>query len=262
MIFILVSKIPIWDDFIYMSYLYKHIRKDTNEVFYVGVGSDEKYSRAHTTHKRNVFWKKVVEKTDYDVLIVEDNKTWDEVTELEKFWISFYGRRNLNQGSLVNLTDGGEGSYGRKLTDETKKKIGEKSKLKTYDESYRKKLSEAFRGEKNHRFGIKPSEETKRKISESQLGQKHHFYGTNRPKEVKDKISKSQPTRKEVCKCDNDLRVISCYDSVGITSKKNSISQGNLTTYLNRPIITKKGLFRKLGGYIWMYKKNIQQTCL
>jgi hypothetical protein len=245
-----------------MPYLYKHIRKDTNEVFYVGVGSDEKYSRAHTTHKRNFFWKKVVEKTDYDVLIVEDNKTWGEVTELEKFWISFYGRRNLNQGSLVNLTDGGEGSYGRKLNDETKKKIGEKSKLKTYDESYRKKLSEAFRGEKNHRFGIKPSEETKRKISESQLGQKHHFYGTNKPKEVKDKISKSQPTRKEVCKCDNDLRVISCYDSVGIASKENSISQGNLTTYLNRPIITKKGLFRKLGGYIWMYQKNIQQTCL
>jgi hypothetical protein len=38
-----------------MAYLYKHIRKDTNEVFYVGIGSDVDYSRAHTRHKRSSF---------------------------------------------------------------------------------------------------------------------------------------------------------------------------------------------------------------
>jgi hypothetical protein len=88
-----------------MAYLYKHIRKDTNEVFYVGIGSDSDYSRAYTKHKRNRFWKSVVNKTDYDVIIVEDNKSWVEVTEREKYWISFYGRKNLGEGTLVNLTD-------------------------------------------------------------------------------------------------------------------------------------------------------------
>jgi hypothetical protein len=34
-----------------MAYLYTHIRLDTNEVFYVGIGSDKDYSRAYTTHK-------------------------------------------------------------------------------------------------------------------------------------------------------------------------------------------------------------------
>lgn len=237
-----------------MAYLYKHIRKDTNEVFYVGIGSDSDYSRAYTTHKRNRFWKSVVNKTDYDVIIVEDNKTWDEVTEREKYWISFYGRRNLGEGNLVNLTDGGDGSYGRILSEETKKKIGDKSKLKVYDDEYRKKLSESFKGEKNHRYGKSVSDETRRKISESQQGEKHHWYGTTRPEEVKKRISESQPTRKEVCKYDMDFNIIECYISIGSAAKSNGISQGNLTMYLNKPIITKQNKLRHLGGFIWKYK--------
>ena len=237
-----------------MAYVYKHLRKDTGEVFYVGIGSDSDYSRAYTTHKRNKFWKRVVKKYDYDVIIVEDDKTWDEVVELEKYWISFYGRRNLNEGPLVNLTDGGEGCYGRLVSEETKKKIGEKSKLKVYTDEYREKLSNAFRGEKNHRYGKRPSKETRRKISEAQIGEKHHWYGTNRPEEVKEKISKSQPHRIEVCKYDMDNNLIMCYNSIVRASKDNDISPGNLTTYLKKPIITKQNKLRHLKGFIWKYK--------
>lgn len=237
-----------------MAYLYKHIRKDTDEVFYVGIGSDDDYSRAHTTHKRNQFWNHVTNKTDYDVIIYEDNKTWDEVVELEKYWISHYGRKNQDKGSLVNLTDGGEGSYGRVLSEDTKRKIGKKSKLKVYNDEYRKKLSEAFKGNKNHRYGKKLSKETCKKISEAQLGEKHHGYGTKRPEEVRKKISESQTKRKEICKYDMDFNLIMCYISIGNAATENGISQSNLTTYLNKPIITKQNKPRHLGGFIWKHK--------
>jgi len=238
-----------------MAYLYKHVRKDTDEVFYVGIGSDDDYSRAHTTHKRNQFWKRVVNKTDYHVIIYEDDKTWDEVVELEKYWISHYGRKNLGEGTLVNLTDGGEGSYGRVLSEETKRKIGKKSKLKVYNDEYRKKLSDTLKGSKNHRYGKKLSKETRKKISESQLGEKHHWYGTKRPEKVRKKIGESQPTRKEVCKYDMDFNLIECYISIGSAATENGIGQGNLTIYLNKPIITKQNKLRHLGGFIWKYKK-------
>ena len=237
-----------------MAYLYKHIRKDTDEVFYVGIGSDENYSRAHTTHKRNQFWKHTVNKTDYDVIIYEDDKTWDEVVELEKYWISYYGRKNLGEGTLVNLTDGGEGCYGRVLSEETKRKIGEKSKLKVYDNEYRKKLSNAIKGSKNHRYGKKLSKEVRKKISEAHLGEKHHWYGTKRPENVRKKIAESQPHRKEVCKYDMGFNLIECYISIGNAATENGVSLGNLITYLNKPIITKQNKFRHLGGFIWKYK--------
>jgi hypothetical protein len=237
-----------------MAYLYKHIRKDTNEVFYVGIGSDVDYSRAHTRHKRSSFWKKIINKTDYEIIIYEDNKTWDEVIELEKYWISFYGRRDLNGGSLVNLTNGGEGCYGRILSEDTKKKIGEKSKLKIYSKEYREKLSESFKGEKNHRFGKKLSDETKQKISKSQLGESHHWYGTKRPHDVKEKIGSSQPNRIEVCKYDMEFNLITCYCSIGVASKENNISLGNLVTYLKKSLITKQNKLRHLSGFIWKYK--------
>ena len=32
------------------------------------------------------------------------------------------------------------------------------------------------------------------------------------------------------------------------------IGQGNLTTYLNKSIITKQNKLRHLGGFIWEYK--------
>jgi group I intron endonuclease len=239
-----------------MAYLYTHTRLDTNEVFYVGIGSDKDYSRAYTTHKRNKFWKNIVNKTKYEVIIKEDNKTWDEIIQLEKYWISYYGRRNLNKGTLVNLTDGGEGTYGRLHSEETKAKIGEKSKLKVYTEDYRQKLSNATKGSNNPRYGKTVSEETRKKISEAQLREKHHWFGTNRPESVKNKIGMSQPSRIEVCKYDIGDNLIECYPSIGLAAKLNDISRGNLTNYLSKSLITKQNKIRHLKGFIWKYKQT------
>ena len=48
-----------------MAYVYKHIRLDNNEIFYVGIGNDNNYKRAYQKISRNIFWKRVVNKTKY-----------------------------------------------------------------------------------------------------------------------------------------------------------------------------------------------------
>jgi len=52
-----------------MAIVYQHRRKDTNEVFYVGIGKDR--GRAFSKIGRNYYWRNVVKKVGYesDVLI-------------------------------------------------------------------------------------------------------------------------------------------------------------------------------------------------
>jgi hypothetical protein len=92
-----------------MPYLYRHIRLDKNQPFYIGIGSDNSYKRANEKSRRSIHWKNIVKKSGYEVEILLDNLTWEEVCEKEKEFIALYGRVNLNKGTLCNMTDGGEG---------------------------------------------------------------------------------------------------------------------------------------------------------
>lgn len=97
-------------------YLYRHIRLDTNEVFYIGIGKKAKtgrkfkYKRAYDFVQRSKFWKRVYNKCRKDIkvdfLLESNDKEFIKQKEIE--FISLYGRKNLNLGSLVNLTDGGD----------------------------------------------------------------------------------------------------------------------------------------------------------
>lgn len=52
-----------------MAYIYKHIRVDTKEIFYIGIGNQDRHRRAFVTQKRSKFWKNIVSKTEYIVEI-------------------------------------------------------------------------------------------------------------------------------------------------------------------------------------------------
>lgn len=101
--------------------LYRHIRLDKNEVFYVGIANNT--TRPYSKHSRNRYWYNVVSKTDYKVDIVFDDLTRDEVEQKEMEFISLYGRKDLGIGTLVNMTDGGTGGLGLKHSFETKQKM-------------------------------------------------------------------------------------------------------------------------------------------
>lgn len=107
-----------------MAYLYRHIRLDKNQPFYIGIGSDAdgKYTRAYNVFSRNNFWKNIINKTEYEVEILLDDISWEEAIEKEIEFIKLYGRTNLNTGTLCNLTNGGEGSLGAIVSEETKRK--------------------------------------------------------------------------------------------------------------------------------------------
>ena len=78
-------------------------------MFYVGKG---KGGRAWSPSGRNQMWERVNSKHGRIVEIVEQNLQEWYAFELEKDLISLYGRRDDKYGTLVNLTDGGEGPSG------------------------------------------------------------------------------------------------------------------------------------------------------
>lgn len=120
-----------------MAYVYTHTRLDKNEVFYVGIGSDDKHYRAYTIKGRNTYWYRIIKKTDYTVSIVFDNLTWEEACIKEIELIKHFGQKIFKSGTLVNLTSGGDG-FKKNHTKKTKTKISKSLSGKTYDELHGK----------------------------------------------------------------------------------------------------------------------------
>lgn len=102
--------------------VYVHCKKTTNQVFYVGKGS---IKRANTKSysSRNVYWGRVAKKHGFYSVILFKNLTNEQACEIEKNLISEFGRENL-----CNLTDGGDGTPGRIVTDEIKKLMSDRFK--------------------------------------------------------------------------------------------------------------------------------------
>lgn len=97
-------------------YTYLHIRPDTQEVFYVGIGSDYpgRYSRAYAFSKRNQLWKRIWHKNNKQIIvqIVNVFESSKECLAEEVSLIEYYGRKCKNQGTLANVARGGEHKAG------------------------------------------------------------------------------------------------------------------------------------------------------
>jgi len=96
-----------------MAYVYRHIRKDTNQPFYIGVGlTDDNHARARAKAKRNSYWKNIVSKSEYDIQILFDDVSREFALEKERELIAIY-KRVEDGGTLCNMTLGGEGTLGK-----------------------------------------------------------------------------------------------------------------------------------------------------
>ena len=164
-------------------YVYRHIRNDTDEVFYIGIGVTPLFKRAYSKHNRNNYWKNIVKFTDYTVEILIENVSWLTACEKEIEFITLYGRKDLKLGTLVNMTNGGEGTIGYIPSDATKKKQRERMK-----------------GKNHYFYGKKFTIEHCKKISDSNkgrgLGDKNSFYGKTHSDETKLKMSKVHKGKK------------------------------------------------------------------
>ncbi len=128
-------------------YVYAHLNPKTKEVFYIGIGFD---NRAWNLKEgRNKFWDNYVNKHGCEVEILENNLTREEAGTIEKNLISFLGRRHLNEGGiLVNISEGGDGgNRGYTHTEEWKVNHSLKTKgrkKKSHSDESKKKISESL----------------------------------------------------------------------------------------------------------------------
>jgi hypothetical protein len=117
------------------TYIYFDPSRDF-EPFYVGKGNGRRYKRHLTrkdmhpmTHRIQKMLKENIE----PIIKIIECSTDENALNLESALIRIFGRKDLNKGPLLNLTDGGEnpprlfgednGFYGKNHSDETKDKL-------------------------------------------------------------------------------------------------------------------------------------------
>lgn len=202
-----------------MAYVYRHIRLDKNEPFYIGIGSDDKgqYKRAYDNglRSRNKFWNNIVAITKYDIEILLDDIAWEDACKKEIEFIALYKRRK-DGGTLANLTLGGEGQlgmcgelngmFGRKASEETrlkqsivKKGKPTKNKGKPMPAHVKEKIILANTGKPSWNKGIAPSSETIAKQMKTKKergvilsGENHPRFGKTHSDELKKRWSISR----------------------------------------------------------------------
>ncbi len=96
-------------------YVYAYLRAD-NSPYYIGKGTGY---RAWSPNHKGIG----VPKDHSKIQMLFENLSEEAAHAKEKELISFYGRKDLGTGILYNRTDGGEGSSGRVLSQDSKEKI-------------------------------------------------------------------------------------------------------------------------------------------
>jgi len=201
-----------------MFYIYAYLRTKDYTPYYIGKGQGNRaWQKSHSV---------IVPKDPNRILILESNLTEIGALALERFYIRWYGRKDLETGILHNQTDGGDGvsgiipwnkgvEIGSYLTDTGRTriskankgipknhgdKVSESLKGKPKSEEHRKKISNTLKGNVPWNKGKKGcqeawnkgkslSDESKRKMSESQKGKVMS-------EEIKMKISNSTKGKK------------------------------------------------------------------
>lgn len=171
-----------------MAYVYRHIRLDTMQPFYVGKGEDNKnYSRSKSKFGRSKHWYNICEKHGYRIDIILDGLTRKEAIDKEIEFIKLYGRLDKGNGILINLTDGGDGVNGINTWNKgIKTGIGGFKGMRS--EENKNKISESLK-----RLGIKPKpyiRTAEHKIQISQKMSKESIFCNNNPNGSHNYISK------------------------------------------------------------------------
>lgn len=179
-------------------FIYRHIRLDKNVPFYIGQGVHRKgantdyikYYRAFDNKTRNNIWKRITDKTKFRTEIILDNLSLEDVHKKEIYFIKLYGRIIYKNGTLANMSEGGEKTaLGNKLTLEQIEKITSKTRGRKRSKEFCERLSRLNTGKK-------ASPETRLKLSIVHKGlnskEKHPMWNKHHSEESKLKISLSK----------------------------------------------------------------------
>ncbi len=134
---------------------------------------------------------------------------------LEMELISKFGRKDLGKGSLLNMTNGGEGVKGLIRSEESKRKSGAARRGKPRSEEVKRKISETKKGNIPWNKGLQTgplsdehkkylseiatgrnhTSETKEQMSIVKMGNKNPMFGKKRSEETRLKGAKSNTGR-------------------------------------------------------------------
>ena len=146
------------------SCVYLHINPLKQEIFYVGIGNEK---RPYSKLQRNRHWKSIVKKYGYIIVIIHEKLFWEEACKLEKHYIAKIGRKDKRLGTLVNYTDGGEGTpgfNGRDLNGEKNPFYGKQHSNETKSKISQTKKNQNATGVNSVNYGKKFSEESRKKM--------------------------------------------------------------------------------------------------
>ena len=110
-------------------YVYIYFRP-CGTPLYVGMAQRKERWRTHQKYQTNRHLWRTLQKAKREGLecpavIFQSGLSWGQACELEIALIALFGRQNLGQGPLVNLTDGGDGALGLLASPETRQKLSE-----------------------------------------------------------------------------------------------------------------------------------------
>lgn len=182
--------------------------------------------------------------------------TVDEANAMEIALIAEYKSNSRQRG--YNLTAGGGGMLGFKLSEETKKRLSDINKGKRHTEESRRKMSESRKGENAYWYGKKMSDEMRRKLSETKKGTNSgadsYWYGKKMPDEARRKMSENHydtngannPRARKVEQCDKDGNVINVFFTITEAANHRGCCFSTMRRYLI-------GRYNDSSGFIWRY---------
>lgn len=147
-------------------YAYIHCKPD-NTPFYVGKGTRLRYK---LNQKRNEYHNRIVAKygeQNIGIGIIECS-TNEIALSLEVGLIKCLKRMGI---PLANLTEGGEGTVGRPITEYARHRISQANRVRVVSDESRKKLGDKFRGV------ARPEHSAIMKAKQLWVGDKNPFYG-------------------------------------------------------------------------------------
>lgn len=169
-------------------YTYLWLRED-GSPYYVGKGNGR---RGYISGSHRLPCPK-----DLSRILIQEFPSEQDSIFAERFLIAYYGRIDLETGCLRNLTDGGEGTSGRVLSDKARARLRAANVGRKASPEVRRKLSISHKGKVM-------SEETRQRMSIAKKKQiftegqraKMSLYARNRTDEHKRKLLESRYGKK------------------------------------------------------------------